>query len=162
MATTSFGYTDSVTQTKSLPIKDLSYGKDFAVKRNQPEEVILTNTTSPVDQPETIRFGYQQIADIYKNTGIDPSYMSVTRRGISLVCQVNDVLRVTPDDPSVGVYDLPISAHVVIKTAVNQNVTADLVMQVALRAVSSMFSTGSITSERLNAMLRDSLVPSEM
>lgn len=130
--TTSFGYTESVETPKNIAIPDLSFTTDFAVTKDVADEVILTNRTSPIDQPETIRFGYQNVANVYANTGIDPSYMSVTRRGVSLVAQVNDILRVscapTEGSCNMNVVDLPLSAHVVVKVPLSQYVTADVAM----------------------------------
>lgn len=163
--TTSYGYTDSITTAKNVAIVDLDYAKDFAVTKDTADEVVITNTTSPVDQPETIRFGYQTVGNVYANTGIDPSMMAITKQGISLVAQVNDILRVTNNDEnccSPIVYDLPIQAHVVIKVPKNQFVTADVALTAAKRAFSALFATGQVTSARLNAMLRDALKPSEM
>lgn len=163
--TTSYGYTDSITTPKTLEVPDLDYAKDFAVTKDSADEVILTNTTSPVDQPETIRFGYQTVANVYTNTGIDPNFMAITKQGISLVAQVNDIMRVennSEDCCSPLAYDLPIQAHVVIKVPKNQFVTADVALNAAKRAFASLLATGSVTSERLNAMLRDALKPSTM
>lgn len=161
--TTSLGYTDTISTPKSVSIPDLDYAHDFAVTKDTSEECILTNMTSPLDQPETLRFGYQNIADVYRNTGIDPSFMSTTKRGISVVSQVNDILRVIPDTDTTCCgdtsYDLPISAHVVVKVPVNANVTPDVVKTLVFRAVSTMFNTGKTDSTRIGELLRDALNP---
>lgn len=166
MATkTSTGYTDSITTPKNISIPDLDYATDFAVTKDSASEVILTNTTSPIDQPETIRFGYQNVGNVYTGTGIDPSFMATTKRGVSLVAQVNDILRVSTDSTNEccgSTYDLPLSAHVVIKVPLNQNVTADIALTLAKRAFATLFGTGEVTSDKLNQMLRDSLKPTGM
>nr|QXV86435.1 coat protein [Leviviridae sp.] len=158
---TSFGYTDSVTTEKSVSIPDLSYLTDFAVKDESATALVLTNTTSPVDQPELVRWGYQNIADIYAGTGIDPSFMAVSRRGVSLVGQVNDILRITPAEESgcctMQQILLPIEAHWVLKFPVSQYVTPEIARQVLNRAYSTSFGTGEVGSKRLGAMMRGSL-----
>lgn len=163
---TSFGYTDSASATKNIAIPDLSYTTDFAVTKDVADEVVLTNRTSPIDQPETIRFGYQNVANVYANTGIDPSYMSVTKRGVSLVAQVNDILRVTCESAenscNMNVVDLPLTAHVVVKVPLNQYVTAETAMAVVNRAISSLYDTGKTSTSRLEAMLRHALTPTGM
>lgn len=161
-ATTSFGYVDSIDKAKSLAIPDLNWSVDFAVTKNDANEVVLTNKTSPLDQPETFRFGYQSIANIYNNTGIDPSFMAVSKRGVSLVSQVNDILRVScnsEDGCKLVRIDLPIESHVVLKSPINEYITADVALAVVLRAVSGLFPTGSVEATRLNAMLRHALMP---
>lgn len=160
--TTSFGYSDTITTTKNIAVPDLDYDKDFAVVKDDADEVVLTNTTSPLDQPETLRFGYQNVANIYANTGIDPSYMSITRKGVSLVAQVNDILRVSCSDEgacNMNIIDLPVTAHVVVKVPLSQYVTASEAMKVVNRAVSSLYATGTTGTTRLEAMLRHSLMP---
>lgn len=164
--TTSFGYVDTNTTPKNLAIPDLSYVKDFAVTKDDADEVIITNRTSPIDQPETFRFGYQSVANVYTNTGIDPSYMSVTKRGVSLVAQVNDILRVTCENSenscNMSIIDLPLTAHVVVKVPLSQYITADTVQTVVNRAIASLYDTGSTGTTRLDAMLRHALMPTGM
>lgn len=162
---TSLGYTDSISQPKSVNIPDLDYNKDFAVTKDESDTVVITNVTSPIDQPETIRWSYQNVNDVYRNTGIDPSMTATTKRGVSIVGQVNDVMRVTTDEESgcCGVsYDLPLEAHVVIKVPLNQNVTSDVALALVKRAFATLFSTGSVTSQRIGQLLRDALKPAEM
>lgn len=158
---TSFGFTDKVTTTKNLALPDLSYATDFAVIKDDASEVVISNTTSPLDQPETIRFALTSVQDIYSGTGIEPSYRAVTKRGESLLVQVNDILRVTDENGQI-VYDLPISCHLVLKVPLNEYVTADVALSVAKRNISALFDTGSVTSARLNQLLRSSLKPSTM
>lgn len=166
---TSFGYTDKITQQKNIAVPELSYSSDFSVKSETPNEVVITNVTSPLDQPETIRFAQQPVKDIYNGTAVDPTAMSVARQGISLVVQVNDILRVTPDGGENncccdgGYMDFPISTHIVIRTPVAQYITADTIMTVVKRNFAALFGEGAdVTSARLNQMLRGALKPSTM
>lgn len=166
---TSFGYTDKLSATKNVAIPQLSYSTDYSVKSETPNEVVITNVTSPLDQPETIRFAQQPVRDIYNGSAVDPTAMSVSRQGISLVIQVNDILRVTPDSSEStcccdgGYMDFPISTHIVIRTPVAQYITADTVMTVVKRNIAALFGEGAdVTSGRLNQMLRGALKPSTM
>lgn len=162
----SFGYQDTTTTKLQVPVPTLSYAKDFSVKSETPTEVVLTNTTSPLDQPETLRFAIQNISNIYSGTGIDPAMASVTKRGVSLVVQLNDILRITPDADAAdccctAVTDLPISTHIVIRTPLNSNISADTILSVVERNIAALFD-GKVASDRLNAMLRGALKPSSM
>lgn len=162
--TTSLGYTDKISTPKQIAIPDLDYEHDFAIAKDDADTVVLTNVTSPVDQPELIRFGYQNVNNVYTGTGIDPSFVATTKRGVSLVAQVNDIMRVTTDgDGCCGqVYDLPLQAHVVLKLPLNQNITADVALALAKRAFSALFATGTVTSARIGQLMRHALKPSEM
>lgn len=155
------GYTDSLTG-KSTTIPDLDYS-DFAVVSESPSEVILSNLTSPIDRTETIRYAIQGINDVYNNTDIDSSVKAASHKGISLVCQVNDIYSYTDEtDPSSARIDLPVSAHLVIKVPKSTYITADDYLAVAQRAFSAIFGTGSATSAQLQLLLRGAINPKEI
>lgn len=93
---TSFGFTDSTTTKLQLSLPTLNYAKDYSVRTERADEVILTNTTSPLDQPETIRIAIQNVGNVYSGTPVAIESQSVTKRGVQLLIQLNDILRVTP------------------------------------------------------------------
>lgn len=163
--TKSFGYTDTTTATKSLVIPSLNYVVDFSQKTTgTPSEVILNNLTCPLDQPETLRYAISNIKDVYDGTGIEPSYRSVSRRGVSLVVQLRDVLRIglTEADAACcdpGIIDFPLETHIVFRVPVSQYIDADTVLTVFKRNVSGVFDTNGVTSKMLNGLLRGSLNP---
>jgi len=160
------GYTDTpITGVSSLtfPRAILNFQKDFRVKsNNNGKEVILTNITSPIDRPENIRIAHTDIANIYGGTNVEPSVLSSTKRGVSVLAQVTEVLSVTDDANSDFRIDLPVSAHLVIKVPSSQYVTADTVQILVGRLLSSLFDSGATTTSRLEAILRGSLVPTEL
>lgn len=159
------GYTDTPVEGVSsltFPRAVLNYKADFRVKGNQPNEVVLSNITSPVDRPEQIRVAFSNIANVYSGTTIEPSLAAPTKRGISVLCQVTDVMSVTDDtDPDYRI-DLPVSYHVVIKIPANENLTTALIQEGLGRMISGLFETGSITLTRLEALIRGSLVPTDL
>jgi hypothetical protein len=160
------GYIDtpvSGVTTLTFPRAVLNLQKDFRVKSNNSgKEVVLTNITSPIDKPENIRLAYTDIANIYNGTGIEPSVAAPTKRGVSVLAQVTDVLSVTDTADADFRVDLPLSCHLVIKVPASEYVTATQVQAVVGRLLSSLFDTGSTTNSRLEAILRGSLVPSEL
>jgi hypothetical protein len=160
------GYTDTpVSGVTSLtfPRAVLNIAKDYRVKSNKDgKEVVLTNITSPIDRPENIRLAYTDIANIYNGTGIEPSVAAPTKRGVSVLAQVTDVLTVSESTDADYRVDLPLSAHLVIKVPASEYVTSAQVQAVVGRLLSSLFDTGVSTTSRLEAILRGSLVPSEL
>lgn len=164
----SFGYTDTTTATKSLVIPTLNYVNDFSEKKTDTaSEVILSNLTCPLDQPETLRYAIQNIKDVYDGTGIEPSYRSVSHRGVSLVVQLRDILRVTQSETETqccdpGIIDLPIETHIVFRVPISQYVDADTVLTVMKRNVAGVFDPTGVTSKQLNALLRGSLNPRDL
>lgn len=160
------GYTDTpISGVTSLAFARglLNIAKDYRVKsNNNGKELILTNLTSPLDRPENIRLAYSEIANVYAGTGIEPSVASPTKKGVSLLAQITDVLSVTDTTDADFRIDYPMSAHLVLKVPSAEYVTADVVLALIGRLLSVLHDTGSITPARLNALMRGSLVPSEL
>lgn len=165
--TSSFGYTDKVSTTKNIAVPQLSYAENFSKdsKKSVNGEIVINNTTTPMDQPERVRFALSNIKNIYDGTDVSLSSRAVSQAGVSLLVQLNDILRVTPDQGETcccepGYMDFPISTHIVIRTPLTQYITADTVMTVVKRNIAFLFGAGSdVTSARLNEMLRGSLLP---
>lgn len=157
------GYTDtpiSGVTSLTFPRAILNFSKDFRVKSNNGgKEILLTNLTAPIDRPENIRLAYTDISNIYNGTGVEPSVAAPTKRGVSILAQVTDVLSVSDTADADFRIDLPISAHLVLKVPSSQYINATEVQIVLGRLLSSLFDSGSTTSSRLEAILRGSLVP---
>lgn len=162
----SVGYTDTAIEgVSSLTLQRgiLNLGKDFRVKVNNPgKEVKLTNITCPTDRPEVIRIAYSDIPNVYSGTGIETAVTAPTKRGVSILSQITSVTSVTDSVAPDYRIDLPLSCHLVIKVPANENITADDVLVVVGRLLSSLFDSGVSTTSRLEAILRGSLVPSEL
>lgn len=161
----SMGYTDTpITGVTELSLERglVNYKADFRVKNDTPKECVLTNITSPVDRPEKFRIAYQDVSNVYKDTGIDASVHAPSKRGVSILVQLTEVASVTDStDPSYRI-DLPLSMHLVIKVPANENITAELVESMLGRLVSGVFETGSESDTRLKSLLRGSLLPTDM
>lgn len=140
----------------------VNYSADWRVKSDTSGEIVLTNLTSPIDRPEKIRVAYSEVSNIYNGTGIEPSLYSTTKRGVSIVVQVSEVASVTDNTDPDFRYDLPISAHLVIKTAVDELITPAIINTIIGRVLSGLFDTGSTQTTRLAAILRGSLKPSDL
>ncbi|DAD52701.1 TPA_asm: coat protein [ssRNA phage SRR7976310_3] len=162
----STGYTDTPVDgvaSLTFPRAVLNVGSDFRVKSNNAgKEVVITNITCPVDRPEKVRIAYSDIANIYSGTGIEASLAAPTKRGVSVLVQVTEVITVTDDtDPDYRI-DLPVSYHLVVKVPASEYITAADVQTGLGRLLSSLFDTGVTTTSRLEAILRGSLVPTEL
>lgn len=109
----SWGYTDTPVDGVSSvalarPVLNLS--SDYRVKTEKPGEVVITNLTTPLDRPETIRFATSDIRDVYTSTDIDPSVYAPSKRGVSLLAQITETISVTDDTDADYRVDLPMSA----------------------------------------------------
>lgn len=158
------GYTDTpIEGVSSLKLDRgmINFGKDFRLKTNGSTEVVLTNVTSPMDRPETVRLARTEISDIYKNTDISPGVMSPSRRGVSLLAQVNETIQITDDTDADFLQHLPVSAHLVLKVPASEYIDATHVEELIGRLISTLYDTGSTSESRLAALLRGSLAPKD-
>lgn len=162
----STGYTDTpisgVTEL-NFPRGLVNFGSDFRVKSNTPgKEMIITNITSPVDRPEKIRIGFNEVSNIYNGSGIEVPVTAPSKKGVQLLAQLTEVLSVTDDTDPEYRLDLPVSYHLVIKVPSSEYITGTVVATGLGRLVSSIFDTGVATTSRLDAILRGALTPSDM
>lgn len=161
----STGYVDSpISGVAALPFARalLNFGKDFRVKENTATEAVAINLTSPVDRTEKIQWAYYEIKDIYANTGIDPSAYAASRKGWKILTKVNDILSTTDSVDADFRKDSPISAQIVITGPQSEYITPDMIQTVVSRAVSALFDTGSLTTERISGLVKGSLLPTDL
>lgn len=143
--------------TVQIPL--LQWAADWSRLESKPNEVRLTNLTSAVGIPETVRFAYQRVNNVYSGTGIDPSAYAPSRQGFSLLSQINDILSITDDATNLRI-DLPITAHLVIRGPLNAAITGERLKTVLVRLIGTLTEghTGTL-DQRLDAMVRGALLP---
>lgn len=145
--------------TNSTAIGLVNFGADFRVERKTADEAVLTNMRSPLGSPEKFRTAYSVVADVYKNTGIEPGVQSQTKRGVSVLNQHTDIAAVT-DTTDVTVHvDLPFSASIVFKIPMSPDVTDAIILTYIQRTLAALFETGQNTAARLGALARGGLLP---
>lgn len=140
----------------------VNFAADWKIKADDPNQVIATNLTSPLNAPETFRFGCQEVADVYKGSGVDISLVSQSKRGVSILAQLNEIWTVTDTTDASYEVQLPVSAHIVIKVPTNENITPAMVQTLLGRVASGFYNTGLATTERFQSMLRGSLKPADL
>lgn len=156
--TSSFGYTDTTTTKKTISLPCINYASDYAVKEEVANATTLINTTTPVDQPETLRYAISDIANVYNNTGIDPAYWSQNKRGVALTFGLHNIYRVSgfPNNESI---DLPVQIHTVIRVPQSQYLPTEAIFSDWLRQVSMALETNGTDESMLNSLLRGALNP---
>lgn len=148
--------------TLTFPRGLMNFKTDFRVKSNGIKEMVMTNLTSPIAKPESVRIAVTDVANVYSGTDLEPSVFAPSKKGMSILVQLTNVLTVTDSANPDYIADLPISAHLVLKVPNNENLTASMLQENLGRLLSCLFDTGSTESSRLEAILRGSLVPSEV
>lgn len=162
----SMNYTDTAisgANVVSLELPTLNYGADFRVKKDEPSEAIITNLTSPINQPERLRIAHSDVADVYRNSGIDPTLYYPSKRGTQILVQLTDVFKVTDTEDASYEAHLPISAHLVVKVPNNELITPDVVVAEIERLIAGLYeTTGTTTESRIKSVLRGALLPASL
>lgn len=145
-----------------LSLPQLNYAVDFRVTKDDASEAIITNLTSPIDMPERFRFAHNNITDVYRNTGIDPTLYCASRRGTQVLCQLTDVYSVTDSTSPDYLALLPVEAHLVIKVPNNDLITVEQAESLVTRMLAGLYETTAGQYTRLRSLLRGALLPSSL
>lgn len=142
----SFGYVDTKVSDAAIPtlapIPVINWSADFAVKTATPGEITLVNTTTPFDQTEKIRFGYSEVADIYKNSDLSSDQQSISKTGVNVLVQVTENVKVTDSANPSFVQYLPLSAHIVLKVPKSAYIDDATVASLIQRLVGTLYEKG--------------------
>lgn len=159
-----FSFTDTAfgaPAVLNLVRANTNYGADWSPVKQTPGETIITNITASTDRPEKIRIAYSEVKDVYAGSSIDPAYMAPSKKGFSLVAQITEIARVT-ETVDASFYDLPITAHIVIKAPANELVTATVLETILKRLLSSLYNDNLTTIARFNELVRGVVTPPEV
>lgn len=159
---TSFGTSDTTIAGVTPPVITtpvLNYKTDFRVKSESSKEVIAVNTTTPLDQTETIRFGYSEIANIYANSNISSDFISGSKTGINLLVQLTDIVKVSDTTNTSFAQYLPLSAHLVIKVPQSGYVTTAMIQGLIARLNACLYENGT---SLINPLTKGILKPASL
>lgn len=153
--TTSFGYTNNTAHTKVITPVNVGVTTNYALIKEEPSEVALSNVTSPMDQAEIISYKASKVAKV--STSMDVVYPAANSTGVQYVIKVEDVLRISSDtDPSFK-EDLPIVAYLTVRHVKSSAITDTIIGQVANRLFgASIKADGTF---RFGDLARNSLKP---
>lgn len=147
-------------RSESLVPAPINYA-DWRVSQDEPNEVILTNLSVPLEQPETVRFAVREVKDIFVGSKIDPPIMTGTasygKRGISGLVQTT----VVGGDVGGTLYPARVGISFVVPLGAAP--TADDMIVLINRLLGHLYETGEDTpNSKLDALLRSALKPSGM
>lgn len=161
-----FGYTDTATgNTVDIKptIPSLNWKADYRVVDDGPTEAVVTNITAPISQPEKFRFAHNNITDIYRGTGIDPTMYYASRRGTKFLVQMTNVARVTDSADTSYEALLPFSCHIVVSVPNAEIITSDMVMNEIYRMLGGLWTTTATGRyNNVDGLLRGALLPSTL
>lgn len=159
-----YGYVDTpVPGVDELSLKRavVNFGSDYRVREDEPDHCIVTNLTAPQGKPESFKFAYTEVADVYKGTDIEPALRTQTKRGVQCLVRLDETWRVTDSEDPTFEVNLPVSAHLVLKIPNYDIITSEQVQYLVGRLISGLYDSGSTNLDRLTALLRGSLKPSK-
>jgi len=139
-----------------------NYAADWRVVSEKPGEVIVTNITAPVTKPETLRFAWSSVADVFKGSPLMASGVELagdSKAGVSILVQLNTV----GYDSGATAALFPVSANLVLKIPCGPAPTAADVLVLIKRLLGHLYGTKDTTiATRMDSLLRGVLTPVEL
>lgn len=162
MSTITNGVTDTpisgaTAPTLTAPV--LNYASDFRIKKQDKNNTYLINTSSPLDQPETLRFGFQEVNDAYSGSGLNSDQIPGSKKGMNILIQLSDTYKVTDSTNTAVIKYLPVSTHLVIKAPQAAEINATLIKGAITRLLGALYEDGALNIE---ALLRGVIVPKDL
>lgn len=155
MATTySWGYTNNTESDVSVKLIELGLVSDYGKKTTTADQCLLSNTTSPVDQPELIRFDFES----QKVSTQDIANPAKSRDGVRFVSTCKGIQRETRDNGDV--FDHPIQSSISIKLGTANNWSNEDVLESVMRTLSSYYDF-TANEWKFEKMMRSALEPVE-
>lgn len=147
----SFGYTntdDGVSASTVTPVK-IDFAADYAVVSDDPMKVVIKNTTSPIDQIETITFQAQELNQI--NQEEKNSNPPKVAGGRLITIKVEDKMRVTSSTDDTFVTDFPASCSISFRFSKTQHIDNNDMVELLRRAIGALqsASTGAFRLDKL-------------
>jgi hypothetical protein len=158
-------YTDTTTgvTTHGITIPSVNPGVDFRLAEQKGNTVIITNTTSPIGYPETVKFSSETINDLYSGTTVDKALYAASRKGRGVMVSLHDVYKVVSDSDDSFELALPFQASLAFKFLQNSLVTETMIVEVISRLVAFLYEKDSATmNSRIQALIRGSLKPNDL
>jgi hypothetical protein len=129
---------------------------DYALVAESPNEVILSNKTTTIDQEEIITLRHKVIPKVNTNAVI--TYPAPVKAGVMYTIGIDDVLRL--HNESMGTYtDRPISAYLQIRHERSGDITDSVVCEVLTRLISIFWQNDG--TFRVPDFVRSALQPIE-
>jgi len=116
----------------------------YAFEKDDPGDAVMKNVAGSLDQPNRIRFAYQEIPNIFSNVPYNPAPGQDTS-GISILIKVEELWKVDDASDSVAALLLPAAVHTVIRLPRHALVTPTVAADLYRRGVGAPFRNGTDT-----------------
>lgn len=166
--TTSFGFINSKAATPlEILIPMVDYANDYSRGTETTGEVVLHNTTTPIDQAYDAVFSCRTINNIYDGIKtIDPVFWAPYRKGLEIRSAVRMTLRRT-NTTTGEYYDFPVTVNVAMSLPVSAGMTAEHLGIALSEAIGHLAGgesglTDLSDAARLNELIRRTLKPADV
>lgn len=153
-----FKYTN-VTNLTTNTVTGYALGlvSNYAVVKDEPDEVILENKTTPLDCEEIITYRGRKIPKV--STSLTVANPAPVKAGVQYQIQVEECLRTTDDTDPDLIIDEPIVAYLTIRHPKSGHITTNVIEKVLKRLLSAIYRDDA--SSRLDDIMRLALRPTK-
>lgn len=154
--TSSFGFTNTAASTKvTIVPSDVKVVDNYALKEDEPTQVVEDNKTCPLDQPEVITYVCRDIPKV--NSSIVNQYPAPVTNGVQYIIMAEELLSTTDSDAPGYRVDDPIVAFLTIRHPKSGNITPEHVEIVLKRLLGACYKSDG--TSRFSDLMRSALKP---
>lgn len=157
----SFGFT-AASETKNVARPVLSKADYAVISDDSSSECIMTNLSAPTDQPETFRWAYRPIKNIYSGSNIEPSLYSTSKAGVSILAELREVGKVTDSTDTGYRIDYPVRVRTVIEVPLDGTITDDQISDLVKRHLSLLYTDATSTASRISELRHYAMQPTQL
>lgn len=152
--TSQFNFTNKTDGKVAVTPIAVGVTTNYAKVVDEPNTVVLSNRTCPLDQGELITYRVNEVNKVSTSQKIQNP--SKVRNGVQYVAKVEEILRTT-DAAGQIVCDEPIVAYLTIRHQKSGNITSDQITEVLRRLLGAVQKSDG--SYRWNDLMRSAIVP---
>lgn len=152
---TAFSFSNNTeSQSNSLNGISLALKDNYVLKKEDPDEVIIGNTTAALDQPENISYRFQNIEHV---TGpVKLAYPAPNNSGVKYNVRIDNILRETLESGTI--IDHPISIQLTVMHELSSAITNDIIKAEFQRLMGAIWND-TASKYRFMEMARGAIQP---
>lgn len=152
--TSQFSFTNKTDSTKTIAPVTVGVISNYAKVVDEPNTVVLSNRTCPLDQGELVTYRVNDVAKVSTSQKIQNP--SKVRNGVQYVAKVEEILRTTDTNGNI-VCDEPVVAYLTIRHQKSGNITSAQITEVIRRLLGTVQKSDG--SYRWDDLMRSAIVP---
>jgi len=163
--TLAFGFTDTAFTGGDAEVDmafQQNFGEDFRVLSDVPGELILTNITTPVDMPETIRIAQKRLANVYSASDIDASNYPSDKSGTTTLVESRFVVAIEDSTEPLLRKFIPVKVGFTLITPNDGDVPNSAIRTLIERSIGNLFETHDASDGYLNSIRHGVLSKKDM